>query len=46
MNPWPDKLVRVYRNGEEASPVKGKELLFKTEVGEQILLTPVKKALK
>jgi len=40
LNPWPDKLVRVYRNGEEASPVTGKELLLKTEVGEHLLLAP------
>ena len=40
LNPWPDKQVTLYRNGEEAQKVTGKELFFKTEHGEKLLLAP------
>jgi alpha-L-fucosidase 2 len=38
INPWPDKPVSVCRNGEEVSSVRGRELLFKTEAGDQLIL--------
>ena len=40
LNPWPDKQVTLYRNGEDAQKVTGKSLFFKTEHGEKLLLVP------
>jgi alpha-L-fucosidase 2 len=40
-NPWPDREVRLVRNGREAESLSGNRLTFKTTPGETIIPLPV-----
>ena len=40
VNPWPGKVVRVYRNGVDAGSLSGPELMLPTAKGEILTLAP------
>jgi len=45
-NPWPGKTVTLWRNGQKAETVTGREFVFKTSPGEKIALCPAGLSLK
>lgn len=43
INPWPESVVTIFRNGKKSEKLKGNMLTFKTKADERIVLAPVEK---